>query len=154
MKFLFRTLILISITSLMSCTVSDDSSSSVSGDRLFDEQGVQITLEWNTGSGSEQAKLDANLDLSIELESKEILVSDWTTSFETVELLSFYKDETYYVKPFYADGSKNVDYTIYVRGLSNTDNSFSYKGSMTTGEVGLYETGLRITKEGNDYILK
>lgn len=135
---------------------NSDNDQTVSGQKIYDEQGLLMTLEWNTGSGSEQAKFDADLDMSVEFQAKDILYSDWTNSFETLELLDFYQNETYYVKAHYIDGIKTATYTLYVRGLTDTlaNDVRQFRGQMNLSEVGVTKTAVVITKDGNQYILR
>lgn len=149
---------LLSLISLLffisSCNSNNDGT--INGQKIYDEQGLLMTLEWNTGSGSEQAKFDADLDMSIEFQGRDILYSDWNNSFETLELLNFYQNESYYVNAHYIDGIKTATYTLYVRGLTDTlaNDVRQFRGQMNLSEVGVTKTAVVITKDGNQYILR
>lgn len=135
---------------------NSDNDETTSGQKIYDDEGLLMTLEWNTGSGSEQAKFDADLDMSVEFQSKDILYSDWTNSFETLELLNFYQNDSYYVNAHYVDGIKTATYTLYIRGLTDTlaNDVRQFRGQMNLSEIGVTKTAVVITKDGNQYTLR
>lgn len=153
MKKLSYIIGLISMLLFANCTPSDQT---VTEQRIYDNEGIVMTLEWNTGNGSEQAKIDANLDMIIEFRTKNILYSEWSNSFENLSLFSFYQDDTYYIKSAFIGGNKTVNYTLYVRGISDTlaNDVRKFYGQMNVNQVGTIETTLRVTKKGNEYTLR
>lgn len=154
MKKTIYAISLLSLLSLFSCNYDDEGNNS--GTRIYDDEGLLLTLEWNTGSGSQQALLDADLDMYMEFKGKDILTSEWTDAFEQLYLFNYYQDENYYLKAKFIDGTKTINYTIYVKGITDTlgNNVHQFHGSMNVNSVGSVENALNISKSGNEYILR
>ncbi len=154
MKKIIYSITILGLFTLFGCNYDDEGNNS--GTKIYDDEGLLLTLEWSTGSGSQQALLDADLDMWIEFRGKDILASEWENDFEQLYLFNYYQDETYYLKAKFIDGIKTVNYTVYVKGVSDTlgNNVQQFRGSMNVNSVGSIQDALTIIKSENEYTLR
>lgn len=121
---------------------------------LTDSEGINITLEWSTGSSVTEALDQVDLDLSLNLNNNKIEASSNSFSFENVSLESYFTDGSYELELIYYDGNVDVDYTLYVMGASSeSSRTYEYRGSFNASDKGLSITDLTIKKIGNKYTI-
>jgi hypothetical protein len=119
--------------------------------QIISENGIIINLEWYTGGSAIQAQNDVDLDLILQLGVEEVEVSA-TLFFEEVEIRNFYKDGTYLVRVEYFEGNTSLDYTLFLRGTSSSNN-VTYQRSFRPADTGLNFDLLEVNKSGNTYTI-
>lgn len=118
---------------------------------LLSDQGLIIELDWNTGSSSNQALHDTDLDLYLDHNDQNVESSERIGEFEEVYLRDVYRDGSYDIYIGALDVSRRTDYSLYISAPGG-DIIHHYRGYFEAGETGDVHY-LRIQKEGRRYTL-
>lgn len=121
---------------------------------INDSQGLNIQLEWSTGSSTRQSLSEVDLDLFLLLQNDEVEHSGYYSQFESVAIENFFTDGEYAVNVAYVVGNKALDYTLFVSGASEGGKEILYEGVFAATDQGGEITDITITKKGNKYIIQ
>ncbi len=117
---------------------------------IKDDSGLLIELEWSTGGSVTQSLDEANLNLYLIKDGKEIDASSNYGYYEEVAVEDVYSDGSYIIQLVYYNGEAAVDYTLFVKGSSSTEN-ITFNGSFLSTDKGVVVDYLKIQKSGNEY---
>lgn len=122
---------------------------------ITDAQGLEIVLEWNTGSTTSKATEEADLDLYLYKDQSEVQASEFFYSFEQVTIENIYQNGDYEIDISYVGGVADVDFTLFVNSMDGK-NSIQYKGSFNASEAGdgAWPKFVTISKNGTKYTIK
>lgn len=149
LKFYSFFLLLLLNLFIFSCSKDKETPANV----IEDATGVKIDLVWSTGSTTLTAKTEADLDLYLKKDTIEVLVSEKTGSFESIDFSDSLTDSDYTVSVEYFEGTKNVTYDLIITG--NTSNkSYKLSSEFVLANSGLMNIDvLKITKTGTKYTI-
>ena len=154
MRFLSNILLFAAIFSLFSAC-SNTNSDILPDNEIRSTNGLTIELEWTTGSSTQQAVQEVDLDLFAYFGFNEgaELVEGSTNKFgfEQLTLRNFYADGSYFIDVDYFAGILDrVDFEVYLSSNSN-DEVQVYLGRI--GEGSSFRNFLEIRKQGDLYTI-
>lgn len=112
-------------------------------------EGLQINLEWTTGSGVEAAIDEADLDLRLMRGTETVGRSEHVTRFESLRMQKTLSDGEFRIDIRAHKVKKRADFTVTISDMENLKSKV-YDSYFMVGEDISLEY-LRIVKEGENY---
>ena len=135
--------IVFSVLVLFSSCKKDDNDRNEN--EIISENGLDITLEWSTGSSSTQALEDVDVDMIILQGADTVALSNSPDRFEEGRIQRFFINGDYNIRYNVFKARTDADFTVFVSGS---------KLKTYTGKIFATDTErqiLTINKEGNTY---
>lgn len=118
---------------------------------ITDNDGVEISLEWNTNNGIDRAKDEIDMDLYL-TKGKRTVEASVTRDFEYVELFRSEADGEYDIKIRRTRISREGTFLFNVYGKSAQSRTLRFSGEVRPIQQSPAETAvLRIHKSGNEF---